>query len=308
MQNPLQTTEEAAETTQYALPPETSLTADEAETQSLSPEAGKLLTEAQRKVRRRRRRFWTAFAVVEVGALFIAGIGSHLHYLISDPTYSPELDVAFMISGLIIQFVALAISLRLQRKPVIFNSEALERLGGVRALPTFIENLVSSRNRKESKDMVRALIVLLPQLKASDTNLLTPRHRAFLNRLLAYELVRPASTPLWWMPAPSELAEAILKAYEQIGDAKAIPIVERLANCTPQNDRQQRIQRAAQECLPLLRATAGELTSAQTLLRASSSSATSTPDTLLRPASTTTTTDTEALLRVPVTETDPSSL
>jgi len=61
----------------------------------------------------------------------------------------------------------------------------------------------------------KTLIRLLSRLKASDASLLKPAQRACLNRAI--------------QGGNTELTLAILKAWEQIGDADAIPEVQRLA-------------------------------------------------------------------------------
>ena len=160
--------------------------------------------------------------------------------------------------------------------PVNVDLEALAQLENVSAVPMLLDALNINVTGRHRKRVTCALTTLLPLLKASDVNLLTPRHRHTLNILLASN----SSSLLRGVDAGFTLA--VLKAYEQVGDAKAIPVVKRLANSRPRNNRQREIQAAAAECLPLLRANVGEVTSTQTLLRASTRHA-NTPDTLLRP-------------------------
>ena len=83
--------------------------------------------------------------------------------------------------------------------------------------------------------------------------------------------------------APEDLQIATLKALEQVGNASFIPDVERLANMNPRTPSLLRVQGAAMECLPMLRANCGEVDAARTLLRAAHAEA-ARPDTLLRPA------------------------
>ncbi len=71
---------------------------------------------------------------------------------------------------------------------------------------------------------ITALTRLLPELRASDRYLLNEEQRAILNNVLlnASRLKASAVKP--------ELALAILKALGQVGDAAALPAVEKVAN------------------------------------------------------------------------------
>jgi hypothetical protein len=115
-----------------------------------------------------------------------------------------------------------------------------------------------------------ALIKLLPRLRASDAPLLNEDQRACLNRALT----RSKNTPL---------VLAILKAYEQVGDEKALPCVEKLAEGEGRTGKEERVQAAAIGCLPALRTRIEQQRASQTLLRASDAVATP-PEVLLRPA------------------------
>ena len=159
--------------------------------------------------------------------------------------------------------------------PVDVDLEELGQSGNVNAIPMLIDAINMNVTTKYRRRVTRALTLLLPLLKASDANLLTPLRRYTLNVMLG-SCFQPHLRGV-----DEEFTLAILKAYEQVGDAKAIPVVERIANHNPRNDGQRRIQQAAEACLPLLRANSGEVASTQTLLRASTRQ-TNTPDVLLR--------------------------
>jgi len=124
-------------------------------------------------------------------------------------------------------------------------------------------------------ELRRALIHLLPRLKVSDTKWLLPRQRKMLLRILTSDERWPYYGGLWG----SELKIAILRALEQIGDAKAIPTVERMARSAKDG----RVRIAAQDCLPFLRERVEEEQIGQNLLRASGPNIQM--ETLLRPAS-----------------------
>ena len=84
-----------------------------------------------------------------------------------------------------------------------------------------------------------ALVNLLPRLQASDSNVLNAEQRGHLYAALK--------------GTHRALVLAILKALEQVGDAKAIPFVEALAAKNDLGATNLEVRRAAKECLPYLR-------------------------------------------------------
>ena len=142
-----------------------------------------------------------------------------------------------------------------------------------------------------------ALIQLLPRLQATDANLLTGSQRKQL-----YSKLSKSDRYFWYNRYwNAELKTAILRALEQIGDEKAVPVVEKVARTA----RNPQVRTAAQECLPFLQQRAEQARIEQTLLRASTSTAS--PDTLLRPTVATTPTEPQQLLRASYTEDEASS-
>ena len=137
------------------------------------------------------------------------------------------------------------------------------------------------------------LIKMLPRLQASDTNLITLRQRKLLYAILSKNERIPWYNR-YWKP---ELKIAILRALEQIGDAKAVPVVEKVARTT----RNAEVRQAAEECLLFLQQRAEQTRLEQTLLRASTPA---TSDMLLRPTVSTVTTEPQQLLRASNTEGD----
>ena len=157
---------------------------------------------------------------------------------------------------------------------------------------------------------------LLPTLNATDTDLLGERERDILIKTLA---ISPDDkgyrdlTELWSAAAKRreiEFRVAILKAYEQVGGAKELLLVSRLAEEIPvvprfaRNLRAKRsinkmgpeIARAAAECLPYLQIRANEELASRQLLRASSADS-GTERTLLRPSGAESDIPAEQLLR-----------
>ncbi len=114
----------------------------------------------------------------------------------------------------------------------------------------------------------RIFIHLLGQLRTQDVPLLQTKHREVLNRCLLH---REDSNPF--------LKVAILKAYQQIGDAYALKVVEILLERG--SSTQPAVYQAAEECLPYLQQNVERVTEMQTLLRASSP--TEKQEELLRP-------------------------
>jgi hypothetical protein len=146
-----------------------------------------------------------------------------------------------------------------------------------------------------------ALIDLLPRLKASDAALLNEAQRAKLCQLLSL----PVENPLYkdirglFRPANNKAVDfrvAIRQAFAQVGDSKALGVVERLATREAKTEGERRIQEAAEACLPALQTRADLERSSQTLLRASMPSSDAS-DTLLRPATGTQDSAPEQLLR-----------
>lgn len=130
------------------------------------------------------------------------------------------------------------------------------------------------------RGIYQALALVLPQLQASDAGLLTSTHRIQLNQLLSMEM----DSTFRYTPN-LDCTLAVLKALEQVGDSHAIPRVELLVNRRPRTERQRKIQRAAQACLPLLTVNASAVEARQTLLRYSSANEMG-ADSLLRPVTT----------------------
>ncbi|HLH79278.1 MAG TPA: hypothetical protein VKV29_03245 [Chthonomonas sp.] len=128
-----------------------------------------------------------------------------------------------------------------------------------------------------------ALIELLPQMRASDAVLLNDEQRAQL-----YAILRDTNR----RRVPLQLA--ILEALGRIGDAHAVPVVERLSE-TPLR-RQRALREAAQRCLPQLRERVLQLQQSSTLLRPSANRAKE-KEVLLRTSDSTLPTPADQLVR-----------
>jgi len=172
------------------------------------------------------------------------------------------------------------------------------------ALPGVTAEMSSLTNSETNRAMRTALTHLLPRLQASDARLLNTAQRARLNQELARG--RQALNPAWdgtsRVEARAALDVAILKAWEQVGDEHALPIVQKLAAQSARTSAQKKVQQAAQSCLPYLEARAGEQRATQTLLRAADTPTESGNVLLRAAASGTTQTDSTQLLRANASE------
>ena len=175
--------------------------------------------------------------------------------------------------------------------PLEFDVEELVRIGGVQAITPLIDAMHSGVSPRRYRTIFTALSQLLPQLKASDTHLLTPAHRRRLNGLLSLERYD-------YTLNKDSLAFkiAILKAYQQVGDESSLAVVEKLAKMRGWSNRARILRDAAQECLPHLRERAADTTANLTLLRGSQPESAG-KDALLRPAIENAATSAQELLR-----------
>jgi hypothetical protein len=112
------------------------------------------------------------------------------------------------------------------------------------------------------RTVTAGLVRLLPQLRASDAHLLNDKQRTHLRRALS--------------GTDKPLTIAILKALEQVGDARDLPFVEKIGSPDAE------VMEAAKACLPFLLARAEQQKVSQILLRASDMNST-TSVVLLRP-------------------------
>ncbi len=144
-------------------------------------------------------------------------------------------------------------------------------------------------DRRAQEVAARALIRLLPRLRASDARLLTQPQRACLYRMLRMR----------YAGRDGALILAILQALQQVGDEAAIPYVRRLASSAAFTPTQRKVKQAAEECQPYLKSSADLQRASQTLLRASAQENVA-EDGLLRPAYARTETESTELLRAVV--------
>ena len=130
-----------------------------------------------------------------------------------------------------------------------FDSDEIARIGGVKAIVPLTVMLYNTLTPKQEQAVHALLILLLPRMKASDAPLLTPDARKAIHSWLA-----TATDGLLIRRYPDTLRIAALKALEQVGDSTAVPYVERLARGNFLRLGNDRVRKAALECLPMLKA------------------------------------------------------
>lgn len=160
------------------------------------------------------------------------------------------------------------------------------------ALTLLAEKPTSRADLEVKKSAMVALKNLLPQLRADQAAALTAEQRHALLIPLrplagANSKITVTGKGVGLRPSKSpyddiDLTLSILKALEQVGDEKAIPIVEKLteSDATPQ---MRIVKEAAEECLQFLEINVERAHQSQTLLRASDATNLIASETLLRP-------------------------
>jgi HEAT repeat protein len=208
----------------------------------------------------RRRRYWWSFkrALFILGLLYLcfSQVSSH-----SDWFFQPFFMVLIIMGG----FVDSSAYLRRSTVRALGATTDARLIGALAAC-------LSDTDRTVRNAATAALKKLLPQVKAGDKQHIAPAEMDALIRELN--------------GSDAPLTIAILRAFEQIGDERALPEVEWLAmgNADLDSDVPAEVRRAAQECLPFLRLRAEQAEQARTLLRASTPTDAAAPDMLLRPA------------------------
>lgn len=290
-QNPLQHHEalpaaEAADT--FTRPQD--LTGAEAEA-SLSQEQGESLetigTALSQEAQQFRRTGIRSVAGLSVfGALMIAGkslFGEDRWYTL----LTPQVACSVLLSiGLILSLAMVTSASKPRKRRRALTAQVAEQ-DDIRAIGPLIDalHLDDAMTREVAID---ALTKLLPRLQASDAALLNTSQRAKLCFLLSLPMESPLYKDLRaiFHPADSRAVAfriAILRAFKQIGDSKALSIVKQVAAWDPKTQGEKEVKETAVACLPAMQKRIEQVKSSQTLLRASHPSAAAS-DTLLRAA------------------------
>lgn len=220
------------------------------------------LEQFQAAVRQRQKNTVTIGVAAALGAA--TGLANMVEMMLTHQQSPLLVNVAIGSVG-----ITLALSFRgLFRLKAMMN--ALANTGDLRVVGALIE--IAAIQDGYANPMAACLLTrLLPHLQASDAALLTDRQRVALGRALIRNV------------GNVEFLLAALKALEQVGDGRALSVVESLAAGKIGTADPKRVQAAAQECLPFLQTRNDQQRASQTLLRASCISETP-PATLLRPA------------------------
>jgi hypothetical protein len=254
-----------------ALPPQATLLTEH--TPMESEEVEQLLATLEKEALKRKRRN----KLIVGGILAFYGLMILIYIVVGIETgkfHSEFLSQLATMSGV---FGAVAAATQGQKKA----AKELAQFEDIRAVGPLAEAL-EYQDKGLRSEAEAALIRLLPRLQASDAGHLNEDQRKCLHRALYCK--------------NTSLVLAILKALEQVGDEKALPYVEKLAEGRTRRSRDRQIQADAASCLPYLKQRAEESRSRQTLLRAAS--ALDTPaDILLRPVMASADTPSEELLR-----------
>jgi len=260
-------------TTLDALPSEEQSEEKELLELSVSP-TEPLFRSFQAAVRQRRQNTVTMSAAAALAA------GSAIANLFQQANHSQDFTLLWIAVGAL--GVTFGLSFRgLFRLKGLMNN--LANISDLRIAGPLVE-IVALEESIANKMAAQLLTRLLPRFRASDAKLLTDGQHTALLRTLN----RTNATPEYFV--------AVLKALEQIGDARALPVVESLATGRRATIAPRRVQAAAQDCLPFLRVRCDQQRASQTLLRASDAAGMQT-DTLLRPAQGGGTTEATELLR-----------
>jgi hypothetical protein len=132
-----------------------------------------------------------------------------------------------------------------------------------------LTELLTSSDKALRKTVRIGLIRLLPRMTPLDAYWLTTEQLEQLGHVLEQPQMQP------------ELSEAVLRAFAQVGDSRALPQVRRVAEMRAHTSRHKALRALARECLPLLCVRVQHEAARQTLLRARDTGL-SDPTTLLR--------------------------
>jgi hypothetical protein len=237
-------------------------------------------------------------AYIAIGTLFIAG-----KFVFGEErwrAFLPQTLVASLLGVLFILSLIAVNSTRGPRRRRRNLTAVVAAYDDIRSIGPLIDAL--SMGDAQSREIaIDALIGLLPLLKASDSALLNGAQRAKLRFFLGVPVDKTLHKDLnaLFRPASNRAIEfriAILRALEQVGDIKALPIVQNLANGKPKTDGEGRIHEAAKACLPAIQMRCDEVRTSQTLMRPSDPGHVD-DETLLRPLSGPPAANPEELLR-----------
>ena len=264
---------------------------DQASAEQITPaEAAPLLMLLQQEAQSRRKEEWASLAWSSAFLLTMVWVATRTFP--NAPSLMINLFLLFFLMVTVGAGMSMRLSRRSQRRKRSITT-ALAQIQTTQQIGPLIQAL-RVQNTPVRNLAKQALITLLPTMQASDAPLLGEAERSILLRQLSIQPNDPGYRDLKELFSPLayrrevDLRLAILKALEQVGGAKELATVERLAQGLPTLQSAMKvpleIREAAQACLPFLQVRAGEQHARKQLLRASVAPAVS-DKTLLRPAS-----------------------
>jgi hypothetical protein len=160
--------------------------------------------------------------------------------------------------GMVVAFLALPYLLSLPLTPLEQNiTRLLAEHSDISTIGALLDALDVADAATEAL-IAETLSRLLPRMRASDSGRLTDHQRI--------GLMQTIHTPKAWIG--SDYVITVLKALEQIGTEKELPLVERIANGETRFPN--RVYLVARECLPYLRERARQAQESSRLLRPAS--------------------------------------
>lgn len=210
-------------------------------------------------------------AIAIIIALFAVALGVQIAELVQHIPFSTELQMARQVPAGVVGvsvFLFLAKRKRLakQCEPLVMR---LADVDDAEAVGPMLDCLAMS---DDALPAITILTRILPRLQPGDADLLNNSQRATL-----YRHIEPFSLT----DSNVDFAHVALEAIEIVGDAKAIPCLERLIASKRDDVVTERLKTTARECLEVVRARLKE-DAGRTLLRPSQGASS---DGLLRPVS-----------------------
>lgn len=254
-------------TTLNALPPTKQAAGPEC-TEQLSMDVDTLLKQFQAAVRRRQKNMVAIGTTAALAAASAVG-NIAVQALTHQQSNTPLLGIAIGSMALMMAFTLRGLSRLKAIMHELSYGDDLRIVGPLLEITEIQDGTVNTM-------AFLVLTRLLPHLKAGDATLLTEGQHVALGRTLTRDT-------LLHNQRSADFLVAVLAALEQVGDGRALPMVESLAAGRIVTAEPKRVQAAAQECLPYLQTRYEQQQASQTLLRASALSETPS-NTLLRPA------------------------
>lgn len=215
-----------------------------------------LLTQFRETTRRYQRRVRRAIQL-GIGASLVTGLFDIAALSLAWQT--GQFPVAAIVSVWALDALVLGYAVMSPVQAARQRQELARRLGGYTNAHVAgpLAEMLGSADRALRQAAEAALLAVLPHLTAEDAVSVSDDQRDCL-----YAVLRDAERH------HAALKIAILHALPSIGDSRALPWVERLADMPARDAIRRQVRQAANDCLPQLRQSTAHEASRQTLLRA----------------------------------------